>query len=91
MPTPTTLYALAPSRPPVAEQPRRRRVLVAEDDGDMRRLVRQYGRSAGNVFPSGPYFKGGSYGGDVNFPIPIEEDNNPNTATLQSGCLNRSA
>ena len=37
------------------------------------------------VFPTGAYHKGGSYGGDVNFPIPIEEENNPNGA----GCLDR--
>jgi hypothetical protein len=59
--------------------------------GDMRRLVRQYNRNAASVFPDGPYFKGGSYGVDVNFPIPIEEDNNPNTSPLQNGCLNRGA
>ena len=33
--------------------------------GDMRRLIRQYGRSADSVFPVGPYFKGGTYGTDV--------------------------
>lgn len=46
--------------------------------GDMRRLVRQYGRSAGTVYPTGNYFKGGLYGPDVNFPIPFDEKNNPN-------------
>ena len=59
--------------------------------GDLRRLVRQYDRSATSVFPSGDYFKGGSYGPDVNFPIPVEEDNNPNTAPLDQGCLDRNA
>jgi hypothetical protein len=59
--------------------------------GDMRRLIRQYGRGADTVFPSGAYFKGGNYGTDVNFPIPIEEDNNPNTSPLSEGCLDRSA
>jgi starch-binding outer membrane protein, SusD/RagB family len=59
--------------------------------GDMRRLVRQYGRDASEVFPSGPYFKGGNYGTDVNFPIPIEEDNNPNTSPLEEGCIDRNA
>ncbi|HKI94053.1 MAG TPA: hypothetical protein VJ992_02060 [Gemmatimonadales bacterium] len=53
--------------------------------GDMRRLVRQYGRSADAVFPSGPYFKGGNYGTDVNLPVPFAEQNNPNF----TGCLNR--
>ena len=55
--------------------------------GDMRRLIRQYGRSADDVFPSGSYIKGGSYGSDVNLPMPQEEGNNPNF----SGCLDREA
>jgi hypothetical protein len=46
--------------------------------GDMRRLIRQYGRSANAVFPTGPYFKGGTYGTDVNSPVPQREQNNPN-------------
>jgi hypothetical protein len=56
---------------------------------DMRRLVRSapagYGRAAETVFPTGSYHKGGSYGSDVNLPIPIEEENNPNSV----GCLDR--
>jgi hypothetical protein len=55
--------------------------------GDMRRLIRQYGRSEATVFPIGPYLKGGSYGTDVNIPIPIEEQNNPNF----QGCIDRNA
>jgi hypothetical protein len=46
--------------------------------GDLRRLVRQYGRGAESVFPTGAYFKGGSFGTDVNFPVPQPEENNPN-------------
>jgi hypothetical protein len=46
--------------------------------GDMRRLIRQYGRAANTVFPTGPYFKGGTYGTDVNSPVPQREQNNPN-------------
>jgi len=47
--------------------------------GDMRRLIRQYGRGIESVFPTGAYFKGGiSYSADVNFPIPEDEENNPN-------------
>jgi len=30
------------------------------------------------VFPTGPYFKGGNYGVDVNIPVPQPEENNPN-------------
>lgn len=55
--------------------------------GDMRRLVRQYGRNSESVFPTGPFFKGGVYGPDVNFPIPFDETNNPNFTT----CLDRNA
>jgi hypothetical protein len=59
--------------------------------GDLRRLVRQYDRTPVTAFPSGAYFKGGSYGSDLNFPIPVEEDNNPNTQPLTQGCLDRNA
>lgn len=45
--------------------------------GDLRRLIRQYGRSASNTFPSGQHYKGGNYGVDVNFPITQNEQNNP--------------
>ncbi|HUR94765.1 MAG TPA: RagB/SusD family nutrient uptake outer membrane protein [Gemmatimonadales bacterium] len=55
--------------------------------GDMRRLIRQYGRTEDEVFPSGDYLKGGQYGDDVNMPIPVEEQNNPNA----SGCIDREA
>ncbi|HEX3275334.1 MAG TPA: RagB/SusD family nutrient uptake outer membrane protein [Gemmatimonadales bacterium] len=56
--------------------------------GDMRRLIRQYQREPDTVFPVGDYHKGGgSYGEDVNLPIPIEEQNNPNGGT----CTDRSA
>ncbi|MDP9348818.1 MAG: hypothetical protein M3P24_06715 [Gemmatimonadota bacterium] len=55
--------------------------------GDLRRLVRQYGQSQETVFPSGPYYKGGSYGEEVNFPIPFEERNN----TQFQGCIDRKA
>jgi hypothetical protein len=55
--------------------------------GDLRRLVRQYGRTPEQVFPTGAYFKGGSFGFDVNFPVPVEERNNPNF----TGCVSRGA
>lgn len=57
--------------------------------GDMRRLVRQYGRAANTVFPVGsvrtrPEI---TYGNDVNFVIPFRETNNPNF----TGCLDNKA
>ncbi|HEY7480900.1 MAG TPA: hypothetical protein VH680_10350 [Gemmatimonadales bacterium] len=56
--------------------------------GDLRRLIRQYGRTADAVFPTGVYFKAGIiYGSDVNLPLPRRETNNPNV----EGCLDRNA
>jgi hypothetical protein len=45
--------------------------------GDLRRLIRQYGRSASSVFPTGAWHKGGNYGTDVTLPLPLAETNNP--------------
>jgi hypothetical protein len=61
--------------------------LTAHRLGDLRRLVRQYGRAQSAVFPSGAYHKGGTYGTDVNWIIPLDERNNP----LFKGCLDRNA
>jgi hypothetical protein len=55
--------------------------------GDMRRLVRQYGRSPDSVFPVGTHYRGGAYGPDVNMPVPTDELTNPNF----KGCTNRAA
>jgi hypothetical protein len=55
--------------------------------GDLRRLVRQYGRPQDQVFPVGVHYKGGSYGSDVNLPVVTDEGNNPNF----DGCTNRDA
>jgi hypothetical protein len=55
--------------------------------GDLRRLVRQYNRAANTVFPTGQFFKGGNYGPDMNFPVTVDEQNNPNF----TGCANRNA
>jgi starch-binding outer membrane protein, SusD/RagB family len=55
--------------------------------GDLRRLIRQYGRTQDKVFPNGTYFKGGTYGSDVNFPVSSSELVNP----LFHGCLDRNA
>lgn len=52
--------------------------LTAHRLGDMRRLIRQYGRNAETVFPTGPYFKGGAYGTDVTLIPAQAETNNPN-------------
>ena len=52
---------------------------------DLRRLVRQYGRAVETVFPTGTYMKGGTYGTDVNIPVPTDEQNNPSF----KGCIDR--
>jgi starch-binding outer membrane protein, SusD/RagB family len=64
--------------------------LTAHRLGDLRRLVRPvasggYGRADAAVWPTGAYFKGGTYGTDENFPLPVTEQNNPNFR----GCLDR--
>ena len=59
--------------------------------GDMRRLIRQYNRSPGSVFPTGAWHKGGSYGTDMNFPVPQAEMNNPNLSGQVSTCIDRNA
>ncbi len=47
--------------------------------GDLRRLARApYNLATNKVFPSGPYFRVGTYGNDVAFPVPFNEANNPN-------------
>ncbi len=57
--------------------------------GDMRRLIRQYGRTEDTVFPIGamPLRRGETFGTDVNFPIPFTERNNPDF----KGCIDRKA
>jgi starch-binding outer membrane protein, SusD/RagB family len=58
--------------------------------GDLRRLIRQYGRAATTVFPTGAWHKGGNYGSDVTIPIPQAEENNPNVPAGKT-CLDRNA
>jgi hypothetical protein len=59
--------------------------------GDLRRLVRQYGRTQDKVFPTGNFTRNGtpsgSYGTQVAFPVPDHELNNPNF----HGCLDTKA
>jgi hypothetical protein len=57
--------------------------------GDMRRLIRQYSRTAATVFPIGNvrYRPGLTYGSDVNLIIPFAERNNPKF----NGCVDRNA
>jgi hypothetical protein len=53
--------------------------------GDLRRMIRYFGRTAANTFPVGEHYKGATYGPDVNLPVPTDELNNP----LFTGCIDR--
>lgn len=57
--------------------------------GDLRRLIRQYGRTANSVFPAGAWHKGGNYGVDVTIPLPLAETNNPESGA--GVCIDRNA
>ena len=46
--------------------------------GDLRRLLRQYGRSVTATYPTGPYKAGVNYGTDVVFILTLSEQSNPN-------------
>jgi hypothetical protein len=61
--------------------------LTGHRQGDLRRLIRQYGRQEFQVYPTGQYPAGGSYGTDVTAPIPAAEYYNPHF----HGCLDRDA
>jgi len=54
---------------------------------DMRRLVRQYGKTVDQVYPTGAFFKNGVYGTLTAFPVPDVELSNPKF----KGCLDTKA
>ena len=58
--------------------------------GDLRRLIRQYGRTDANTFPVGEHYRGGNYGADVTLPVPQDEQNNPNVPA-GGACIDRKA
>lgn len=57
--------------------------------GDLRRLVRNYGLPQTQVFPTGPYFRGGTFGTDVAYPVPFNEENNPEF--VRAACVTTTA
>jgi hypothetical protein len=59
--------------------------ITAHRLGDMRRLIRQYGRGTEKVFPTGAYFKGGAFGTDVTL-VPLQAETNNKDWT---GCTDR--
>ena len=58
--------------------------------GDLRRLIRQYGRAAdgSTTFPVGTHYRGGTYGADLNLPVTTDELSNPDYHVL---CTDRKA
>lgn len=60
--------------------------LTAQRLGDLRRLMRVYGFTAAQVFPTGNTITNLPYGSDVNFPVPFVEGNNPE---FSGQCLDR--
>src|SRR6185312_315794 len=63
--------------------------LTAHRQGDLRRLIRQYGRRQDQVYPAGVYQGfGGTYGTSITLPVPVTEAAyNP----YYSGCFNLGA
>jgi hypothetical protein len=59
--------------------------------GDLRRLVRQFGRSPNNVFPVGTHYKTTAYGDDVVLPVTTDETTGNPLLDKQPACINRSA
>jgi hypothetical protein len=57
--------------------------------GDLRRLVRQYKRPTETVFPTGNYFKGGTFGTDVTLIPAQAEKNNTINGVPYAGCTDR--
>lgn len=59
--------------------------------GDLRRLIRAYGRAPNSVFPTGSYgggqFSVTSYGDDVSFSVPTTASGNIITNPYYQGCL----
>jgi len=67
--------------------------LTGQRQGDLRRLIRHYGRAQEQVYPTGTYFTGRNsppdrYGSDVDLPVPVAEQvSNP----YYTGCISRGA
>lgn len=44
--------------------------------GDMRREMRVWGLGENQVYPTGPFYRGGTYGNDKEYSVPFNEQNN---------------
>jgi hypothetical protein len=62
--------------------------LTGRRQGDLRRLIREYGRDPSSVYPNGRHPDGAAYGSDVNAPVPASEYR---YNRLYTGCQNRGA
>jgi len=56
--------------------------------GDLRRLIKNYGRAPDAVFPAGPYRLGGSYGSATSIPFILAAEKQSNSK-ITSGCTSR--
>jgi starch-binding outer membrane protein, SusD/RagB family len=54
---------------------------------NLRREIRLYGKTQDQIFPVGAFHKTGTFGTDVNLPVPDAELTNPNF----KGCIDRKA
>jgi len=54
---------------------------------NLRREIRLYGKTQDQIFPTGAFHKTGTFGTDVNLPVPDAELTNPNF----KGCIDRKA
>ncbi len=92
----TTVFA-SPTLAPLTDPgtPEARRAMLFQEralwlyntghrQGDLRRLIRVYGIKT-PVFPTGTHFRGGTYGNDVAYPVPFDEQNNTNYSA--SACV----
>jgi hypothetical protein len=63
--------------------------LTGHRQGDLRRLIRQYGRMQDRIYPIGVYTApgAGQYGTEVTIPVPSAERKNP----YFNGCVDRNA
>lgn len=67
--------------------------LTGQRQGDLRRLIRHYGRAQDEIYPTGTYYTGRAtaparYGSDVDLPVPMAEQvSNP----YYTGCIRRGA
>lgn len=59
--------------------------------GDLRRLVRQFGRAPQNVYPEGPHYKTLNYGADVVLPVTTDETSGNPELKGKAACIDRVA